>query len=104
MSVKNVSTYISNPIEIEAILRDGTVERDHEIIDWLQENGGDFVYEPIPDEVPQDRQTQARFQVHSLEGLMEFPVGHYLIRGTQGEFYPCAHEVFKVKYKGLRQR
>lgn len=27
------------------------------------------------------------------------PVGHWIIKGTKGEFYPCAPDVFKAKYE-----
>lgn len=36
--------------------------------------------------------------ISSLEGDMEALPGHYVIKGTEGEFYPCKETVFKRKY------
>lgn len=38
------------------------------------------------------------FEVHTLEGIMVGKPGDYLIRGVNGEFYPCDAEIFKKTY------
>lgn len=40
-------------------------------------------------------------QIKTLEGNMWCMLGDYIIKGTQGEFYPCKPVVFKKKYKEL---
>lgn len=36
--------------------------------------------------------------IHTLEGTMIAEVGDYIIRGVQGEFYPCKPGIFKSTY------
>lgn len=36
--------------------------------------------------------------VHTLEGDMIGSVGDYIIKGVDGEFYPCKHDIFKKTY------
>ncbi|WP_313813007.1 hypothetical protein [Glutamicibacter sp.] len=37
--------------------------------------------------------------VHTLEGTMTANVGDYIIRGVQGEFYPCKPDIFEQTYE-----
>ena len=37
--------------------------------------------------------------VHTLEGTMTANVGDYIIRGVQGEFYPCKPNIFESTYE-----
>ena len=36
--------------------------------------------------------------ITTLEGKMECPLGHWLIRGVKGELYPCDPEIFEMTY------
>jgi len=37
---------------------------------------------------------------NSLENIaIPCPIGHWVIRGLKGEFYPCDNEVFQAKYE-----
>ena len=36
--------------------------------------------------------------VKTLEGGMKAPLGYWVIKGTEGEFYPCKDSVFQRKY------
>lgn len=37
--------------------------------------------------------------VNTLEGLMLISKNDYLIRGIQGEFYPCKPDIFEASYE-----
>lgn len=37
--------------------------------------------------------------IETLEGDMEASVGDYIIRGIQGEFYPCKPTIFAASYE-----
>ena len=37
--------------------------------------------------------------LHTLEGEMEASVGDYIIKGVQGEFYPCKPDIFEMTYE-----
>ena len=36
--------------------------------------------------------------VKTLEGASKAPLGYWVIKGTEGEFYPCKNSVFQRKY------
>jgi hypothetical protein len=37
--------------------------------------------------------------VATLEGAMKANVGDYIIKGVQGEFYPCKPDIFEQTYE-----
>ena len=37
--------------------------------------------------------------VYTLEGDMQANEGDWIIRGLEGEFYPCKDSVFQIKYE-----
>ena len=37
--------------------------------------------------------------IHTLEGDMRAAEGDYIIRGVQGEFYPCKPDIFDATYE-----
>ena len=37
--------------------------------------------------------------VATLEGVMEATVGDYIIKGVNGEFYPCKPDIFHKTYE-----
>lgn len=40
--------------------------------------------------------------IETLEGTMYASVGDYIIKGVQGEFYPCKPDIFKETYEKLK--
>jgi hypothetical protein len=38
-------------------------------------------------------------QIDTLEGEMSALVGDWIIRGVQGEFYPCRDDIFRATYE-----
>jgi hypothetical protein len=38
----------------------------------------------------------------TLEGDMRVSVGDWVIRGVQGEFYPCKPDIFEATYEPAR--
>lgn len=39
-----------------------------------------------------------RLSIKTLEGMMFASVGDYIIKGVQGEFYPCKPDIFEQTY------
>ena len=37
--------------------------------------------------------------INTLEGDMRASIGDYIIKGIQGEFYPCKEDIFKETYE-----
>ncbi|NQD40531.1 hypothetical protein [Glutamicibacter halophytocola] len=48
--------------------------------------------------VPKMR-TIGQMLIHTLEGTMTAIPGDWIIRGVQGEFYPCKPEIFEQTYE-----
>lgn len=41
---------------------------------------------------------QHKVFIHTLEGSMRADVGDWIIKGIQGEFYPCKADIFEATY------
>jgi hypothetical protein len=41
------------------------------------------------------------YEITTLEGVMRANVGDWIIRGTEGELYPCKPSVFERKYEAV---
>ena len=42
---------------------------------------------------------QTDIVIFSLEGAMSASIGDYLIKGVEGEFYPCKPDIFERTYE-----
>jgi hypothetical protein len=42
---------------------------------------------------------EGKLYIVTLEGNMEVTLGDFIIKGVQGEFYPCKPDVFKATYE-----
>jgi hypothetical protein len=74
--------YRKKPVVIDAIRWTG--ENRDEVESW---SGG------------QVRCEGARAVVDTLEGELRGDVGDWIIRGVQGEYYPCKNEIFVATYE-----
>ena len=41
--------------------------------------------------------------INTLEGVMKAMPGDYIIKGIQGEFYPCKPDIFEATYEGYHE-
>ena len=82
-----MSKYRKKPVEIEAVKFDGTDES----VEWLlpQLKSG---------EICKDCN---KLYIKTLEGVMEAKVGDYVIKGVNGEFYPCKPDIFEKTYEKI---
>jgi hypothetical protein len=39
--------------------------------------------------------------VHTLEGQMSADIGDWIIKGVEGELYPCKDSIFRVSYEAV---
>ena len=60
--------------------------------DWWCEASGEFFI---------DIDTTSVF-IPTLEGTMEAKKGDYIIKGIQGELYPCKPEIFEKTYEPVK--
>ena len=87
--------YRKKPVEIEAM--QGRAYTDFaRIVTWINENGGDAVAKQV-DPGP------AYMEITTLEGVMRADVGDWVIKGIQGEFYPCKPDIFEATYEPVTQ-
>ena len=79
--------YRKKPVIIDAIQWNGT--NDLDIINFATP-AARFFY---------DFSSQTILIISTLEGEMVASVGDYIIRGVDGEFYPCKPEIFERTYE-----
>ena len=75
--------FTKRPVTIDAIQL--TQANSKDLAEWC---GGRIVYTH-----------RAAFEIHTLEGVMEAREGDWIIRGVQGEFYPCKPDIFEATYR-----
>ena len=81
------------PVVIEAML---LTERNRgDVLKWARS------YTPLGHVIPAvpDSGSPTRMLIHTLEGTMKASVGDWIIRGVQGEFYPCRGDIFEETYE-----
>lgn len=82
-----MNKYRKKPVVIEAIQYDGRNSAD---IHELAREGGRKVYEPVGADY---------LEIVTLEGTMKANIGDFIIRGVEGELYPCKPDIFRATYE-----
>lgn len=85
------------PVEVEAILWDemNLLEVKNFVGEKLQYDIYDLAWE-VGMGVP-----KITMQIDTLEGSMQVSKGDYIIKGVNGEFYPCKPDIFHKTYEIL---
>lgn len=89
-TVNRVRKFRKKPVVVEALryrLSDVVVQ--DSIIDWIRMNGGMASYDGD------------KLIIGTLEGPITASVGDWIIRGVNGEFYPCKPDIFEKTYDNL---
>lgn len=81
--------YRKRPVIIEAVLFAGSEQSADEVAEWC--GGVKWVRHVVTDEWV--------VSIPTLEGWMTASPGDYIIRGVQGEFYPCKPDIFAATYE-----
>lgn len=91
-----VTKYKTKPCEIEAIQWNGN--NSYEILEFV---GNDDILKHRIDYVVLDgKECPCEFlEIETLEGTMKASVNDYIIKGLNGEFYPCKPDIFEKKYE-----
>lgn len=42
-------------------------------------------------------------KIETLEGVMDAAVGDWIIKGVNGEFYPCKPDIFEKTYEAVKE-
>lgn len=85
------------PVEIEAAQFDGTWPS---VNGWLTALGYDEDGDGT-DGGPACHMDGSRLVIQTLEGDMTAMPGDWIIRGVQGEFYPCKPDIFAETYDAV---
>ena len=82
-------TFRKKPVDVEAVQVDGTEENARQIEKWTVGAAGVF----------KANDGHWGVIVDTLEGRMTGTKGWWIIRGVQGEFYPCKDDIFTATYE-----
>ena len=102
--------YRKKPVEIEARQWDGTPQGATPIIDWMGDHGQTATWDEPHDEIRHELPdgtvqgcpaSPGGLFIRTLEGTMRADAGDWIIRGVQGEFYPCKPDIFEATYEAV---
>lgn len=82
--------YRKKPVIIEAIQFEDNSDRIIEIHEFM---GGDTI------RVNYEDKDNPYLKIETLEGIMKASVGDYIIKGVNGELYPCKPDIFEKTYE-----
>lgn len=82
--------YRKKPVVIEAVQWSGN--NLNEILDFMKDKQPNY-YEDDEKKL---------LTIQTLEGNMIASVGDYIIKGVQGEFYPCKPDIFEQTYEVIK--
>lgn len=85
--------YRKKPVEIEAIQFEDTPEVLSELSDFISNQDLRVDYKDPENPV---------IKIETLEGVMKASVGDYIIKGVNGEFYPCKPDIFNKTYEEVK--
>lgn len=95
--MQEVMKFEKKPVVVEAIWFQGDPASATPVINWILENGG-FATWTEGYQLVGDPYVEEGIYIHTLEGLMRVEPGAWVIRGIQGEFYPCKQDIFEQTY------
>lgn len=81
------------PVEIEAHRHTGSESRARHLVSWIQQGGYDATFQRIEDH------HDFVVTIETLEGSMTASPGDWIIKGVEGEFYPCKPDIFRKTYE-----
>ena len=87
-----VAAYRKKPVEVEAIFYDG--KNGDEVSRWA---GWMTVYAADDAAVHGDE----GLIVTTLNGTVRAFPGEWIVKGVEGEFYPCKHGIFEATYEAV---
>lgn len=81
--------YRKKPVVIEAMPFYDNIEQIEALSSFI--NNQDVV-------ISYKQPNNPKLLLETLEGTMEASIGDYIIKGVQGEYYPCKPDIFKQTY------
>lgn len=95
------------PVVIEARQITGSTVESFAVYQWVEANtAGSF--EPYTTPPPTSGVSidpgTGNMLIATLEGVMQAAFGDWIIRGVEGEFYPCKPAIFEATYEPVEER
>lgn len=84
------------PVEIEAIQLIASGENIQECYDFVGAKGN------FPECGKGLDPSDGQFKITTLEGVMVVSLNDWIIKGIQGEFYPCKPDIFEATYEKVK--
>jgi len=99
--------YRKRPVTVEAMRLDSSDPVAFaQVYRWVEDHAGSFEAparrgrrSPCPPSGVSIDPTNGDMLIATLEGLMRAKPGDWIIRGIQGEFYPCKPDIFEQTYE-----
>lgn len=88
--------YRKKPVVIEAMQYENNASASA-IINWANSHGTTIKYWCGNDE--SCRLETHALRIPTLEGNMDASIGDFIIKGVNGEFYPCKPDIFEKTYE-----
>lgn len=88
--------YRKKPVVIEAMQVLDDIRVHHEICEWAKRSTDEGKVIPVV-----MSSFDSHLIIHTLEGTMHADLGDWIIRGVQGEFYPCKPDIFEQTYEAV---
>ena len=94
-----MAKYRKKPVIIEAIQWNG--ENHREMFDFLSnyEKTNDFMSTSGENFYIDHEKTKGGLIIRTLEGEHIATIGDFIIKGVNGEFYPCKSDIFEKTYE-----
>ena len=89
-TMPTLKKYRKRPVTIEAVQLN--IHNVREVAKWCGGDWGCTFGSTEPDAL----------DIYTLEGTMAAYIDDYIIRGVQGEFYPCKPDIFKETYEAVQ--
>lgn len=80
-------TFQKKPVRVQAMHLDPGTDNWKDVCDWIAGAG------------QQVNAAEGTVYIPTLEGTMAAQPGDWIIRGVQGEFYPCKPDIFDATYE-----
>lgn len=87
-----VKLYRKKPVLVEVLLVEPYYRNLKEIIEFVGSNNV----------CPIERRPDYVLKISTLEGDMAVSFGDYIIKGVNGEFYPCKPDIFEKTYEAVK--
>lgn len=96
-----IGEYTKRPVNVQAIHLDSP-EMFTVAHAWITKNNGEATL--VSMDLWDDPLLGSRLFIYTLEGTMRAEAYDWIIRGVQGEFYPCKPDIFETTYQETDQK